>query len=259
MRDLVRLDIDSGIANVRLNRPDRLNALDFALAENLLAVLKRVDADASVKAVTLTGEGRSFMAGGDLSVFHSAPDKAPEAAAKLIGLFHEIVLLIRNIQPPVVAGVQGAVAGGGLGLALACDLVIAADDAKFIPAYTRLGTNPDGGTTWSITQLIGKRRAMEWSMLGDPMTAEEAAAIGLINRVVPAAKLTEEVAAYARRIADGPAFAFASVTKLVNDASTASFEQQLDAERAGFIAAAATADFREGIAAFFERRPPNFG
>lgn len=259
MSDLVRLDIDSGVASVRLNRPDRLNALDFALAESLLATLRSIDADKSVKVVTLTGEGRSFMAGGDLSVFQTAGEKAPEAAGKLIGLFHEIVLLIRTMKPPFVAGVQGAVAGGGLGLALACDLVIAADTAKFIPAYTRLGTNPDGGTTWSITRLIGKRRAMEWSMLGDPMTAEEAAAVGLINRVVPAARLPDELAAYAKRIADGPAFAFASVKKLVNDAPTSSFEQQLDAERAGFVRATTTADFREGIAAFFERRPPKFG
>ncbi len=259
MSELVRLDFASGVANVRMNRPDRLNALDFALAESLLAALRRIDADKSVKAMTLTGEGRSFMAGGDLSVFNADLNKAPEAVAKLIGLFHDIVRLIRTMQPPVVAGVQGAVAGGGLGLALACDLVIAADDTKFIPAYTRLGTNPDGGTTWSITRLIGKRRAMEWAMLGDPMTAEEAAAIGLINRVVPAAKLTAEIAAYAKRIADGPAFAFASVKKLVNDAPTNSFDQQLDAERAGFIAASSTADFREGITAFFERRPAKFG
>jgi 2-(1,2-epoxy-1,2-dihydrophenyl)acetyl-CoA isomerase len=256
---LVLFEVHDGVARIRLNRPDRLNALDFAVAEHLLAALKRADADNTAKAVTLTGEGRSFMAGGDLSVFQQAGDKAPEVAGKLIGLFHEIVLLIRTMKPPVVAGVQGAVAGGGLGLALACDLVIAADDAKFVPAYTRLGTNPDGGTTWSITRLIGKRRAMEWSMLGDPMSAEEAARIGLINRAVPAAKLAEEIAAYAKRIADGPAFAFASVKKLVNDAPTSTFEQQLDAERTGFMSAAATADFREGIAAFFERRPAKFG
>ena len=193
MTDLVRLDIDSGVANIRLNRPDRLNALDPALAESLIAALRRVDADKSVKAVTLTGEGRAFMAGGDLAVFNAAPEKAPQAAAALIPLFHEIVLTIRRMKPPVIAGVQGAVAGGGLGLALACDLVIAADNASFVPAYTRLGTSPDGGTTWSITQLIGQRRAMEWIMLGDPMNAADAHAIGLINRVVPAAKLADEV------------------------------------------------------------------
>lgn len=259
MTELVRLDIESGIANIRFNRPDRLNALDFALAEALLAALTRVDADSSVKAVTLTGEGRAFMAGGDIGIFHAAGENASQEAAKLIALFHQIVRLIRHMKPPVIAGVQGAVAGGGLGLALACDLVVAADNASFVPAYTRIGTSPDGGTTWSITRLIGQRRALEWIMLGDPMSAADACAIGLINRAVPAAQLGEEVAALARRIAAGPAFAFSSVKRLVHQAPTASFDEQLEAEREGFVAAARTKDFREGIAAFFERRPPAFG
>lgn len=259
MSDLVRFTIDAGVASIRLNRPDRLNALDPALAEALLAALKRIESDTAVKAVTLTGEGRAFMAGGDLTVFNAALEKAPQAAADLIPLFHDIVLTIRRLAPPVIAGVQGAVAGGGLGLALACDLVIAADNASFVPAYTRLGTSPDGGTTWSITRLIGQRRAMEWIMLGDPMNAADAHALGLINRVVPAATLDTEVAAYARRVADGPALAFASVKRLVHQAPTATFAQQLHAERDGFVAAAATADFREGIAAFFARRPAKFG
>lgn len=259
MSDLVRVAVDSGVAGIRLNRPDRLNALDPALGQALLAALRQVEADASVKAVTLTGEGRAFMAGGDLSVFNAALDKAPQAAAALIPVFHDIVLTIRRMAPPVVAGVQGAVAGGGLGLALACDLVIAADDASFVPAYTRIGTSPDGGTTWSITRLIGARRAMEWVMLGDPMNAQDACAAGLINRVVPVAKLADEVAAYARRVAEGPAFAFGSVKRLVHAASTATFAEQLNAEKEAFVAAAGTADFREGIAAFFARRPAKFG
>jgi len=257
--ELVRVDIDAGIANLRFNRPDRLNALDFALAERLLAALARAEHDPSVKVVTLTGEGRAFMAGGDISVFHAAKERAPQEASKLIELFHQIVRTIRRMKPPVIAGVQGAVAGGGLGLALACDLVIAADNASFMPAYTRIGTSPDGGTTWSITRLIGQRRAMEWIMLGDPMTAEAARDIGLINRVVPADKLGTEVDALARRIAAGPAFAFASVKRLVHQAPTANFDVQLEAERDGFIAAAGTTDFREGITAFFERRPAKFG
>jgi 2-(1,2-epoxy-1,2-dihydrophenyl)acetyl-CoA isomerase len=256
--DLVRVDIKAGIANLRLNRPDRLNALDYALAESLLAALTRVDHDPSVRVVTLTGEGRAFMAGGDLSVFHSAGENAPQAAARLIALFHQIIRSIRHLKPTVVAGVQGAVAGGGLGLALACDLVVAADNASFVPAYTRIGTSPDGGTTWSITRLIGQRRALEWIMLGDPMDAEAARDIGLINRVVPADQLSAEVEALARRIADGPAFAFASVKRLVHQAATTPFNDQLEAERDRFIAAAGTADFREGIGAFFERRPAKF-
>jgi 2-(1,2-epoxy-1,2-dihydrophenyl)acetyl-CoA isomerase len=259
MSDLVRLDINAGIANIRLNRPDRLNALDFALAEALLAALLQVEGDTSVKVVTLTGEGRAFMAGGDISIFHKAGEQAPQAATTLIELFHQIVRRIRRMKAPVIAGVQGAIAGGGLGLALACDIVVAASDASFVPAYTRIGTSPDGGTTWSITRLIGTRRAIEWIALGEPMTAEAAAAIGLINRVVPAEKLQAEVGALARRIAEGPAFALGSVKHLVYHAATASFDEQLEAERDRFIAAAGTRDFREGIGAFFERRPPKFG
>jgi 2-(1,2-epoxy-1,2-dihydrophenyl)acetyl-CoA isomerase len=259
MTELVRLAVASGIATIRLNRPDRLNALDAALAEALLDALTRVDTDASVKAVTLTGEGRAFMAGGDISLFHKAGEKAADEAARLIPLFHQIVRLIRHMTPPVIAGTQGAVAGGGLGLALACDLVIAADNASFVPAYTRLGTSPDGGTTWSITQLIGPRRAMEWLMLGDPLGAAEAAALGLINRVVTADKLDAEVGALAQRIAKGPTLAFASVKRLVHQVATGSFDEQLEAERERFLAAARTKDFREGVTAFFERREPEFG
>jgi 2-(1,2-epoxy-1,2-dihydrophenyl)acetyl-CoA isomerase len=259
MTELVRLQIADGIASLKLNRPDRLNALDAPLAEALLDALTRIDGDSSVKVVTLAGEGRSFMAGGDVSVFRAAGEEAPRQIGGLISRFHQIVRLIRRMRPPVIAGVQGPVAGGGLGLALACDLVIAADNASFVPAYTRLGTSPDGGTTWSITRLIGPRRALEWITLGDPMNAQDAAAIGLINRVVPAAQLDAAVSALARRIADGPAFAFASVKRLVHQAPINSFDEQLEAERDGFVAAARTADFREGVAAFLEKRAPVFG
>lgn len=257
--ELVRLNVTDGVARIVLNRPDCLNAIDFALAESLLATFLRVDHDPSIKAVTLTGAGRAFMAGGDLSVFHQARERAPQEAGKLIALFHQIVRCIRNMKPPVIAGVQGAVAGGGLGLALACDLVVAASDASFVPAYTRIGTSPDGGTTWSITRLIGQRRALEWITLGDPMTAETAKEIGLINRVVPADRLAAEVDAMAARIAAGPQFALASVKRLVHQAPTVPFDVQLESERESFVAAAATKDFHEGITAFFERRPAKFG
>jgi 2-(1,2-epoxy-1,2-dihydrophenyl)acetyl-CoA isomerase len=256
---LVRLAVDSGVASIRLNRPDRLNALDVALAEALRDALQQVEGDPSVRAVTLTGEGRAFMAGGDIAIFREAGENAAAAIAPLIAQFHQIVRLIRRMRPPVIVGTQGAVAGGGLGLALACDLVIAADNATFVPAYTRLGTSPDGGTTWSITQLLGPRRAMEWLLLGDVMSAADAAALGLVNRVVPAERLQQEVDALAQRIARGPAVAFASVKRLVHHAATHSFDDQLEAERDNFLASARTRDFREGVAAFFERREPEFG
>jgi 2-(1,2-epoxy-1,2-dihydrophenyl)acetyl-CoA isomerase len=255
----VLVAVADGIARVTLNRPAQLNALDRALAAKLAEALDRIERDADVKVVTLMGAGRAFMAGGDLNVFHRAGDRAPEAASGLIAQFHQIIRCIRRMRAPVIAGVHGAVAGGGLGLALACDLVIAAADSTFVPAYLRIGTSPDGGTSWSVTRLIGPRRALEWMMLGDPMNAETAAALGLINRVVASDALATQVDALAQRIAAGPAAAQAALKRLVHQAPTTTLDVQLEAERGNFVAAAATPDFREGIAAFFERRPPRFG
>jgi 2-(1,2-epoxy-1,2-dihydrophenyl)acetyl-CoA isomerase len=144
-------------------------------------------------------------------------------------------------------------------LALACDFVIASADAVFTPAYLRIGTNPDGGTTWSVSKHIGERRALEWLMLGDSMSAEQAASLGLINRVVAREALEEEVQTLASRIAAGPAQAQASLKHLIWRATNSSVEDQLEAEAAGFTSLAATADFREGVAAFFEHREPRFG
>jgi 2-(1,2-epoxy-1,2-dihydrophenyl)acetyl-CoA isomerase len=257
--ELVLVAAADGIASVTLNRPERLNALDIALAERLMKALDLIERDPAIRVVTLSGAGRSFMAGGDVIEFHKAGERAPDVVTRLIALFHQIIRCIRRMPAPVIAGVHGAVAGGGLGLALACDLVIAATDATFVPAYTRLGTNPDGGTTWSVTRLIGSRRALEWMMLGDPMKAETAAALGLVNRVVESYALAHEVAALARRIAAGPALAYASTKRLIHQAPTVPLDIQLEAEREGFMRCAATADFREGVAAFVERRPPRFG
>lgn len=257
--DIVGLTIANGIAEITLNRPAQLNAINRALAEKLVEALSTIARDHSVKAVILKGAGRAFMAGGDLKDFHEAGENAPEAAERLIVPFHQIIRAIRGLHAPVIAAVHGAVAGGGLALALACDFVIAASDAVFTPAYLRIGTNPDGGTTWSVARLLGERRALEWLMLGDPMTAERAASLGLINRVVAREALESEAHALASRIAAGPAKAHASLKRLVWRAASNPVENQLDAEAAGFIALSATADFREGVAAFFERRPPKFG
>jgi 2-(1,2-epoxy-1,2-dihydrophenyl)acetyl-CoA isomerase len=163
------------------------------------------------------------------------------------------------LDAPVIAGVQGAAAGGGLGLALACDFLIVSENATFVPAYLKLGTNPDGGTTWTVTQLLGRRRALEWLMLGDAIDARAAEKLGLVNRVVANDALASEVDALAHRIASGPKGAQAALKRLVDQASTGTIDTQLDAEREGFIKAAGTADFREGVAAFFERRAPHFG
>jgi 2-(1,2-epoxy-1,2-dihydrophenyl)acetyl-CoA isomerase len=256
---LVLLTVEQGIARVILNRPDRLNALDHELALELAAVFESLEREPSLRVTTLMGSGRAFMAGGDIAIFKGAGNNAPEVIGQLIGHFHRIIRAIRRLKTPVVAGVHGAVAGGGLGLALACDFVVASDDASFVPAYTKLGTSPDGGTTWSVTRLLGPQRALEWLMLGEVKEAHAAKQMGLVNRVVPKDALAGEVDALARRIASGPVTAHATLKRLVDQASRTSLDAQLDAERDGFIKSAGTSDFREGVSAFLERRQPEFG
>lgn len=257
--DILGLTIANGLAELMLNRPAQLNAINCDLAQRLVEALAAIEADASVKVVILKGTGRAFMAGGDLKDFHEAGEQAPEAVKRLIVPFHKIVRALKTLRAPVIAAVHGAVAGGGVALALACDFVIASKDAVFTPAYLKIATNPDGGTTWSVTRLLGERRALEWLMLGEPINAAKAAELGLINRVVEREDLDKETRALADRIAAGPAQAHAALKRLVWQATTTSLDDQLDAEAVGFITLAATADFREGVAAFFDRRTPRFG
>ncbi len=256
---LVLVAVEQGIARVTLNRPDRLNALDHDLAAELAETFDRLANDRALRVVTLMGAGRAFMAGGDVAVFRAAGDQAPEVIGRLIGLFHRTIRRIRGLDAVVVAGVHGPVAGGGVGLALACDFVVAAEDASFVPAYTRLGTNPDGGTTSTVTRLLGPRRALEWLMLGDTLDARAAERLGLVNRVVANDALAGEVDALARRIASGPNRAHATLKRLVDQAPYTPLDAQLKAERDGFVKAAGTRDFREGVTAFLARRPPRFG
>ena len=254
----VLLAIDGPIAQVTLNRPKSLNALDFGMAEALDAAITAVAANAAVRVMVLGGVGRAFMGGGDLKVFHRDLPGAPATADGLIKLFHRIIRGLRALSIPVVAATQGAVAGGGLGLAMAADLVIAADDAKFVPAYGAIGTSPDGGTSWSLTQLLGTRRAMATLMLGDTIDAPTALVLGLVNRVVARAELEAEVLKVAQRLAAGAPGALAKVKTLVYAAATSPLDPHLEREHAGFRESAGPADVREGINAFFERRPARF-
>lgn len=249
---------NGAVAVVRLNRPERLNAMDAAMIVALHAAMTEVDADPEVRAVVLAGAGRSFMAGADISLFQRDLDGAPAMAAALIDDFHGMLRAIRATRKPVVVALQGAIAGGGLGLALACDLAVMADDAQLISGYGKLGTSPDAGTTWSLTHLLGRQRALEVMWLNEPVDAAEAYRLGLVNRVVPPVRVQEEAMMLAQRLAEGAPGAISRVKALVEAATTSSFDSQLDLEKAGFVASAAETDFREGITAFFARRPPRF-
>ncbi len=256
--DIVTMTRFGGVAVICMNRPNRLNVLSVELVGRLNEALVAVASDPSVRAVVLKGAGRSFSAGGDLAQFRADFEKAPEVAEDMVGQFHECIRAIRDMAKPVIAALQGSIAGGGFSLAVACDLSIASQDATFLSAYTRLGTNPDGGGSWTLTRLVGARRALGLILLNDVIDANKALELGLVNQVVPADVLESTVLDVAQRLAAGPAGAFAQVKRLVRAADTATLDQQLDQEKAGFVAATRTADFREGITAFFERRPGRF-
>ena len=250
--------VDGAVATITMNRPAQLNALNRDLAFALRDAVKRAAEDETIRAVRIKGEGRAFMAGGDVGMFAENFDAPPETIGHLIEAFHGIVTTIRTMPKPVIAVLQGAVAGGGLGLALACDVAIAADNVVMISAYTKLGTSPDGGTTWSVTQALGARRAIEFIMLNDPLDAKGALALGFVNRVVALADLETESMAYALRFVAGSKGANAAVKRLVHAAAEGQFASQLALERASFIERAGTADFREGVTAFIEKRPTRF-
>ena len=246
------------VAVIRLNRPDRLNAVDAEMIEAIRTAFRGVREDAAIRSAVLIGNGRCFMAGADLSVFHRDLATASQVAAGLIDGFHGMLREMRAMPKPVIAAVAGNVAGGGVGLALACDLAVMADDARLISGYSKLGTSPDAGTTWSLTRAVGARRALELMCLNTPVSAQEALALGLVNRLVPAAQLAAQAIEMAQRLAESAPMAMARIKSLVEAAVTADFDSQLDRERESFIACAGTDGFREGVTAFFERRPPNF-
>jgi 2-(1,2-epoxy-1,2-dihydrophenyl)acetyl-CoA isomerase len=254
----VLFDIAGGVAIIRLNRPKQLNVLNPAMARGLVAAVGAAAENEDVRAVVLSGVGRSFCAGGDLGLFHQDLAAAPESAAGLIDLFHTALRGIALMPKPVIAAVHGPVAGGGFSLAVACDLVVAAEDATFLSAYTKLGTSPDGGLTWSLTQLVGRRRALDMILTNERIDAATALAWGLVNRVAPAGEAEQAAITLAQTFQTASAATTAAAKRLVADAPSASFDAQLDAEKDSFVARAGTADFREGISAFVERRPAKF-
>lgn len=254
--DTVLTTRQGAIVTITMNRPAVLNAVDVEMADRLRDAFEAVEND--VRVVILRGAGGSFMAGADLSAFKARFDEAPAIATGLIDRFHAALTRIKSMPQPVIAAVQGAVAGGGLGLALACDLVVAADNAKFVPAYTRLGTSPDAGTTASLTRLLGHRRALKFILLNEPMDAATAMALGLVNDVVAAAELDAAVDALAGRLAEASVGASRNVKRLVQEALVSRFDTQLDLEKQLFVACSSTADFREGVTAFLEKRRPHF-
>ncbi|CAO3435196.1 enoyl-CoA hydratase/isomerase family protein [Azospirillum doebereinerae] len=257
----VLLSREGAVSWIRLNRPTVLNALDEGMAAAFRDACRSVAEEGPggpTRVLVIAGNGRGFLAGGDVSRFNDDPAAAPEVVTTIIDSLHEALRILDKLDVPVLASVHGPVAGAGMSLACAADLCIAADDAKFTTAYARIGATPDGSGTYNLPRLVGLRRAMELAMLADIVGADEALRLGIVNKVVPAAALAEETRALAERLAAGPTVSYAGIRHLLRQSWTASLDQQLDAERARFRATAGTEDFREGIAAFLAKRKPVF-
>ncbi|MCC6197767.1 MAG: enoyl-CoA hydratase/isomerase family protein [Burkholderiales bacterium] len=253
---------DGPVATLTLNRPDALNALDFAMIDALVAAAAEVAADDALRVVVIRGAGKHFMAGGDIRTFRgelAKPAAQRDAAFRtLIARVHAAVETLHRMPHPVVAQVRGAVAGFGLSLMNACDLVVADDTAYFASGYQQIAVTPDGGGTFWLPRIVGMRRAAEAVLLNERFAVQQALAWGLVNRVVPAADLESTVAALAASLARAPVLAVRNGKRLLRESLGRTLSQQLDAEAASFAACAATPDFAEGVAAFLEKRPARF-
>ena len=245
---------DGAVLTIMLNRPDVLNALNAAVHAGLAAAL--ADArDEAVRAVVVTGAGRGFCVGQDLTEFREG---AADVADRLRAQFHPNVRAIRELEKPVIAAVNGAAAGAGLSFACACDIRIAADSATFVPAFIGIGLVPDSGGTFFVSRLIGQARAFEWLTSNRKLAAAEAHMWGLVNEVVDAASLGDHAAARAAELAAAPTRGIAMTKRLLDHAAATTLDEQLELEAQLQAAATRTDDFREGVAAFLEKRPPRF-
>lgn len=245
----------ASVVTLTFNRPHALNALDVPMARALLAAAKDLAADPSVRAVVLRGAGKGFVAGGDLATLRADP---VQGAADLITPIHEAVAILAGLNAPVIAQVHGVAAGAGLSLMLQADFVLAAEGTRFNSAFINLGASCDSGTTWVLPRLVGLRRSLEIAMLGETFGAADAERLGLINRVVPAERLQEEVDALAQRLASGPTLAYGAIRRLMRESFDRSLPAQLDVEAEAFRACAATQDFSAGLDAFHARQAARF-
>jgi 2-(1,2-epoxy-1,2-dihydrophenyl)acetyl-CoA isomerase len=246
---------EGGVLTITLNRPEVFNALNAATHAALNAALEQAKADDDVRAVVLTGAGRGFCAGQDLTEFRESPGDIRD---RLEETYHPNVRAIRSLEKPVIAAINGAAAGAGLSLACVCDIRIASDAAMFAPGFVSIGLVPDSGGSWFLVQLLGMARAFEWMTSGRRLTADEAHALGLVSEVVPADDFAARTAELAALYAGAPTRAIGLTKKLFANAVTATLEEQLAMEAELQSQATQTEDFRAGVTAFLEKRAPEY-
>lgn len=252
----IRTETSDAILTITLDRPDALNAFDRAMKEELLAALKAAERDKAVRVVIITGADRAFNAGQDLK--ERQEPGAADLIAELRTRYNPLILAMRRLEKPIIAAVNGVAAGAGCSLALACDLVIASEEARFIQAFSRVGLIPDTGSTWFLPRLMGYAKAAEMAFLAEPMDAATAERLGLVNRVVPADRLMGEARDLAERLAKSAPLALALTKRALNRALGADLASQLDYEAQLQGVAGNSADHAEGVSAFVAKRPPVF-
>lgn len=255
----ILFDVTDGVATLTLNRPDKLNAFTAEMHGELRDALARgADPATGCRALLITGAGRGFCAGQDLNQRQMAGSAAPDLGETLDKLFNPLIRALRSLPLPVVGAVNGVAAGAGMSLALACDITLAARSATFLQAFAKLGLVPDSGSTYFLPRLAGDARARGLALLAEKITAEQAASWGLIWKVVDDDKLMDEATALARHLATQPTKGLALIKHALDQSATNTLDQQLDLERDLQQTLGRTADYREGVTAFLEKRAPKF-
>jgi 2-(1,2-epoxy-1,2-dihydrophenyl)acetyl-CoA isomerase len=254
------VDIDGGVATLRMNNPERLNVLSAVMTGELVGTLSEMAGDETVRAIVLTGEGRAFSAGADLSALQGPylAGERPKLSPILKDGYNKLIPLLAETPKPVIAAVNGVAAGAGVSLALACDLRIASEAASFTTAFVKIGLIPDSGSTYLLPRTVGMAKALELALLSEKLDAAAAERAGLVTRVVPADSLMTEAHDLAARLADMPTVAIGLTKQAFIAASRLSLAEAMDREAEVQDRAAATDDHIEGVMAFLEKRPPQF-
>jgi 2-(1,2-epoxy-1,2-dihydrophenyl)acetyl-CoA isomerase len=258
MSEAVLLGVDAGVLRITLNRPERLNAFNLEMHAGLAAALERAERDPAIRALLVTGAGRGFSAGADLAERDLRPGVAIDLGESLEARYNPLVRRMRALEKPIVCAVNGVAAGAGANFALACDLVLAARSASFLQAFVKIGLVPDCGGTWFLPRLAGLQRAMGLAMTGERLAAEDAERWGVIWKCVDDDKLMPEAEKLARALAAGPTKALGLIKRAIYSSPGLSLSEQLDLERDLQRSLGAGEDYREGVAAFREKRAPKF-
>jgi len=254
----ILFEVQDHVARITLNRPDAANAINVEMAKDLMHASLQCDEDPAIRAVIITGNGRMFCAGGDLKSFAAHGDNLPYHLKEVTTYLHAAVSRFTRMDAPVVTAVNGTAAGAGMSLACACDLVLAAESAKFTMAYTRAGLTPDGSSTYFLPRIVGLKRALELTLTNRLLSAQDACAWGIVTKVVPDANLQAEAHTLAAQLASSATGALGAAKRLLHGGWTETLESQMENETQTIAARASSADGREGIAAFLEKRAPKF-